>query len=397
LTDDSHLGKRTLKSVLIASTLRPVGTVGVETHIRQAADILAKRGARVQIVTPDSFLPMLGPAIRVAGRVLLRSKKEAAVRLYRDVNRRFVHAALKRAFKAERPSAVYAQDPRAAEAALNVRASNETPVVMIVHYNESQAEELVTRGLIKREGYTYRATREFEAMIVPRLDGLVFVSDFTRQRFLDKLPGGQNVPSAIIPNFVHDVQVSPAVIPSRDCINVGSLVEHKNHRYLLHVLATARRHGHRYTLTVAGDGPLRERLEGLARELGIAEQVAFLGRRSDIERLLPQHRIYVHSSLMDNFPFAVIEALRAGLPVVTSQVGGIPEMIGSDGAGRFWDPNDAEGGARVLAGLLEDKAALSNVARQARLRFETKYDAVVAGDQLARFLGSAGSKPHSPK
>jgi glycosyltransferase involved in cell wall biosynthesis len=141
-----------------------------------------------------------------------------------------------------------------------------------------------------------------------------------------------------------------------------------------------------------GDGPLRRDLQQLARHLHITDLVTFTGKNYAVEQLLPRHRVYVHSSLMDNCPFALIEAFRAGLPVIAGAVGGIPELLGDTGASRAWDLADPVAGAAVLTSLLNDELQLDKAASMARREFETKYCAAVAGQQLVRFLNEVADQ-----
>lgn len=377
-----------LGTVLVATTLRHKGAVGAQTHIRQASRLLRVHGWRVQVVSLDSWTPVLGPLLLAPSLVIRRLRIKAAVRVDRALVQRSVEMSLRKRFVRERPGLVYAQNPRSAAAALRARKATgiHVPVVMVVHYNESEAEELVQRGVIKRGGRADRAMRRFEADLLPRLDGLVFVSDFMAQHVLREIPAAAAVPRAIVPNFLFRNELGVATHPTRDCISVGSLLERKNHEYLLRVIAAARRHGHRYTLTIVGDGDQRQELEQLAGSLGVDDQVSLAGERFDVDRLLLDHRAYVHSAVMENCPFVLIEAFRAGLPVVTSAVGGIPEMIGGDGSGRFWDLSDPEEGARVLIGLLEDDQELARSATRAATRFRDRFDADAVGATLTGFL-----------
>lgn len=372
--------------VLVATVLARQGTVGVQTHVSQVLDLLHRAGRPVRAVDPGAWGWAFGPALLLPGRVLRRARLETGVRLDRYWHRRFLELALGREFRWTRPALVYAQDPRSASAALRVRGGAPVPVVMAVHYNVSQASELVDRGLIRRGSRTDRAIRDFEAAVVAGVDGLVFVSDFMRQQVLDAVPAARHVPSTVIPNFVADAAAPAPPDAPRDCITVGNLLHRKNQAYLLQVLAAAKRNGRHYTLTVVGDGPERARLERLSSRLQLEDQVRFTGARFDVDELLGQHRLYVHSSHMENCPFALIEALRAGLPVVAAPVGGIPEVLGRDGAGRYWDLDDPEAGAELLAGWLDDPAALSTASRLARNRFAENFTADIAGERLLRFL-----------
>ena len=380
--------------ILVTMLRRPVAT-GVQTHVRQVAELLAGQGSRVRVIRPADGVPVIGAALAIAARVPGRVGSESGVRLDRFLHRRACELALRRQLRREPASMVYAQDPRSARAALDARGRRDVPVVMVVHYNESQAEELVQRGLVRDGGRTYRAVVATERHVLPRLDGLVFVSEFMRSNVHRDVPDSRPVPSAIIPNFLGRLESPRTGTASRDCISVGSLNDRKNHVYLLRVLAEARARGHQYTLTLVGDGPLREELQRLTHELELDTQVQFAGAlaRAEVDELLSSHRVYVHSSEMDNLPFAVIEAMRAGLPVLAGSVGGIPEVLGSDGAGQFWDLADPGSGAEVLIAALEDGDGLRAASAQASQRFATVYSAEVAGRRLVDFLQSARRSP----
>lgn len=381
--------------IMLVTALRRHGPVGASTHITEAVGLLARHGHRTSVVSLDSWVAwevpvLLGPAY------LLRTTGLGGglgVVLQRYLTRTSVEVALRRRIRAEEPSVIYAQDTRAAWAALRARGDRPIPVVMVVHFNGSEAQELADEGRIRPESLAERLLLRFEERLVPQLDGLVFVSDYMRQHLEASLPAARRVPSAVIPNFLHDVAPDElpgdADLPRGDCITIGYLVERKNHAYLLQVLAAARRRGHRYRLTVVGGGPEQGDLAELAETLGVTQDVTFVGQRFDVDPLLRGHRLYVHSALMENCPYALLEAFRAGLPVLTSAVGGIPEVVGRGGAGRFWDLADPDAGAAALISMLEDPAALAASARAARTRFTGTYDAEVVGRALERLFQRA--------
>ena len=90
------------------------------------------------------------------------------------------------------------------------------------------------------------------------------------------------------------------------------------------------------SLDVFGDGVLRKELMELARSLGVDEQVRWRGFRADARDFLPGYKLYVHASLSEVMPLAIIEAMAAGLPVIAGNVGGISEIADDGLAVRFW-------------------------------------------------------------
>ena len=145
----------------------------------------------------------------------------------------------------------------------------------------------------------------------------------------------------------------PAGGPAR-AISVGSLVEIKGHRVLITALARLRDRGRPMMLDVIGGGPLRPELEALARDLGVDDLVRFHGEvsRADVAAALRHADVFVLPSLWENLPCAALEALSAGLPVVATRVGGVPEVIGP-GHGILVEPASPDALAAGLAELTD--------------------------------------------
>lgn len=95
--------------------------------------------------------------------------------------------------------------------------------------------------------------------------------------------------------------------------HVGRMTEVKNHLFLLHIFSVIKKRNSDAELVLAGDGPLRDKLIGEAKSLGILESVHFLGVRSDVERLLQSFDAFVFPSLREGLPVSVVEAQAAGL------------------------------------------------------------------------------------
>lgn len=110
---------------------------------------------------------------------------------------------------------------------------------------------------------------------------------------------------------------------------------------------------------LVGDGPERQRLEGLARELGVAERIHFLGARPNHEMpgLYATAEVAIFPSLMEATSVAALEAMSCGLPVAASRVGGLPEIV-DEANGTLFEPADpADLAARVVALLRRPELA----------------------------------------
>jgi glycosyltransferase involved in cell wall biosynthesis len=142
---------------------------------------------------------------------------------------------------------------------------------------------------------------------------------------------------------------------------VGRFEPPKDHATILRALAAIPD----VRLLLVGDGPLRMEVEELAKGIGVAERVTFLGKRQDVGRILKASDIYVHSATFDGFGIAACEAMAAGLPVIASDVPGLAQVV--DGAGVLFPVGDDVTLAREIQGLLsspERRREMSNASRK---------------------------------
>ncbi len=136
---------------------------------------------------------------------------------------------------------------------------------------------------------------------------------------------------------------------------VARLAPAKNHALLLQTVARLRESGRDVSLTLVGDGPLRGRLEELARELGISEHVRFAGRRTDTPAFYRDCDLFVLLSDYEGMPMSIIEAMASGLPVVATRAGGVGELV-DDGVNGALVEADAAAAAEAIAAICGDPA-----------------------------------------
>lgn len=364
--------------------MRPQGGSGVQRHVGALLAYVGSFGDRLELVSPFAARsPLLRPVFAV--RLLLQPvSSSAAVWWYRHWHAAFLAPPL-RAYLRNHPDAVvYAQCPVSAAVALRVRGRQ--PVVMVAHFNVSQADEWADKGEVPRGGRLFRGMRELEESVIPRLDGIVYVSDFSRRVLEERIPGAAQVPSVVLPNPVEVPEPRPARTRAdvRELVTVGSLEPRKNHAYLLEILHELHDLGLRPRLTIVGEGPERPRLERMVRRWGLEDQVVLTGYVDDATALLSQHRIYCHTSRMESFGIAVAEAMAHGLPVLAAPVGAIPELVESGETGVFWPLDDAGSAAVALRDLLEQDFDRMGTAGWARAR--ERYATTPVCRDLVTFL-----------
>jgi len=380
--------------LVVATILPEEGITGVHTHIRELRRYLTEHGMPTTLVTPFSWArPLSYPVFGVRPLILERCSGSASLVWYWYWHEVFLHNALRRCLAELGRCVVYAQDPLAARAALRARQGLHQRVVMAVHLRISMADEWAHKIQIRRDGNVFRAIRRIERDTIPQVDGLVYVSKWARDALLSWLPDAADVPYAVIDNFVAPWRAKFGQESHGDLVTVGNLDLVKNHRFLLSVLAEAKRAGRFLTLDIFGEGACRKDLLRQACSLGLEEQVRLRGFRSDVRDFLPSYRAYVHASYFESSSLAIIEAMAAGLPIVAGNIGPISELCNDGVEARFWPLDDPVQATAVLIDLLDCEGTRLKAGRAASERFHRDFDADVLAPQLWSFL--LGTPPAS--
>lgn len=155
--------------------------------------------------------------------------------------------------------------------------------------------------------------------------------------------------------------------PLTTILTVANLRREKAHEILFDAFARIAPRHPSIRLSIAGDGPRAAELMALAASLRIADRVDFLGHRDDVHRLLGEADLFVLPSRSEAFPNSVLEAMAAGLPVIASRVGGLPELVEPGRTGLLVAADDPTALAAAIEHLLNDPPrarALGDAARR---------------------------------
>ncbi len=338
---------------------------GAERYVADLAVALAARGHGVTVACATGGvlrapLDAAGvPVVELVGRTVKRR-----------VSTRFA-TALRRLVREHAPDVVHAHIYASAAAAALATWGTEVPLVVTEH------TEAPWRGA---------RARAMSRWLYARADHVVAVSTAIRALLVDEfaVPAGRvsHVVNAIAP-LPRAAGAAGPPLPARArgrrlVGRVCRLAPEKGVDVFLRAAAHLAPHDPGVHFLVVGDGPERARLEALADELGLAGRVDFLGFRDDARAVIAELDVLAVTSLSDGAPLVVLEAMEAGVPVVASAVGGLPDQIAHGRDGVLVSPGDPVALAGALGGLLRDPDRRRDLGTGGRRR--------VAGDGYDRLV-----------
>ncbi len=154
---------------------------------------------------------------------------------------------------------------------------------------------------------------------------------------------------------------------------VARLAPVKGLEVLLRAYAHLQREFPDLLLEIAGEGPSLPALRSLASELAAGKQARFLGWQQDPTAILASWNVYICSSYDEGLPLSLLEAMAAGLPVVASKVGGIPEAVVHGSTGWLVEPGDERALAAAIANLLRNRERAQAMGTAGRQRINEHF------------------------
>jgi glycosyltransferase involved in cell wall biosynthesis len=218
-----------------------------------------------------------------------------------------------------------------------------------------------------------------ERALLRRTDLLLFESAYGREVFRAKV-GDPGAAARVVHNGVTAAEFA-AIMPdpqATDLVFIGELRALKGIDVLLDAMALLARGGRPVTATIVGEGPDRAALQAKAAAAGLAAQARFVGARP-ARAGFALGRLLVVPSRAESLPYIVLEAAAAGVSLVATRVGGIPEIFGPD-ASDLVAPGDPAALADAIVAALQNPAAR----RDATLRLQARVRAGFSADAMAQ-------------
>jgi len=232
-----------------------------------------------------------------------------------------------------------------------------------------------------------------ERLLVARTDLFLFESAYGREVFRAKL-GDPGQSARVVHNGVTPAEFAPVVTDPRaaDLVFVGELRVLKGVDVLIQAIALLKHDGPDLSATIVGDGPDRAAFEAQVRAQGLADRVRFVGAQPT-RSAFASGRLLVIPSRAESLPYIVLEAAAAGVPLVTTNVGGIPEIFGPD-AGVLVPPGDPQALARAIGLALGDLAGQRVAAARLQARVRENFSTQVMTDAVLAAYDEASARRH---
>ena len=335
---------------------------GAQLHVRDLAAAMQQRGHRVHVLAGGE-----GPFVAMLRRHEVPCTTVST--LVRPIRPRLdwrCVGELKRMILRLRPDLVHCHSSKAGIVGRVAAWRARVPSVFTAHGWS------FTAGAAPLQTFLYRWAETAGARLGDRI---ITVSRFDRRAALDgRVDAAERIET--IWNGIEDVDESARADPGAEpprMIMVARFEPQKDHATLIGALRRLRHLD--WQLDLVGDGPERAAVEQAVERAGLAGRVHFLGARDDVPALLLRSQLFTLASLWEGLPLSILEAMRVGLPVVASDVGGVSEEVVHGETGLLAPRQDAAAFADRLAELIQHPQRRRQFGAAARDRFVREFRA----------------------
>jgi len=234
-------------------------------------------------------------------------------------------------------------------------------------------------------------------------DGVTAVSNFLRKETYDAFE--IKVPIEVIPNFIDTKNFyrlkkkhfrgAICEADQKVIVHVSNFRRVKNVSHVVKTFHRILQAGIPAKLLLVGDGPDRSNVEQLSRDLGIQENVRFLGKQDPIQEILSISDLFLLTSGSEAFGLAPLEAMACNVPVVCSDIGGLPELVEGSGAGYLCPVGNIDAFAESSIKILTDEQLHAQMSEQAReyviRNFDTQTIVSMYEDYYKKVLAETSS------
>lgn len=332
---------------ILITSLKYPGKIGVSTYIEQLVQGLKNHGHLVDLFCHS-------PSSSPSQTQMIAHYKSAASRL-----------------PFAKYDIIHSQGIIPSVAISQIKPKN-VPLVTSLH--GALAFNMLLNGAITINTPSWRQSLDVESKAISSSDICMVGSQWLKNVFFKDYKVHKDQPFEIVPygidieEFVRKMHLTSPIARPKDkfaIVCTARLVPLKGHLYLLNALAKLKHERKDWVCWLIGGGPLLNPLRQQANRLGLTGDVKFLGNQENVASILKQADLFVFPSLQDNLPYAVMEAQIAGLPVVASDAGGIPEMVKNGETGLIFPKKNSNSLYLNIKNLLENEQLRDSLAKNA--------------------------------
>ncbi|AKP80305.1 MULTISPECIES: glycosyltransferase family 4 protein [Priestia] len=357
-------------SILIATFWSFPHVGGLSNYISTLSKGLKSQGHKVDIISPNQFSMSKVKQFR---EVATPNLKHFFTKRYGSYNDRilnhqrliYVYEKMLETINLEKYDILHAQDLFTANILGRFNEFYNKPLFYTPH--GMFTSNRLKFNIIKKSSVEEAYFTELESKAIEYASHIIVLSDSFREPLIKLGAKNRNI-TTVITGI--DYPVNQREGKEKDSQKlvitcVARLGPRKGHNYLFDALARLKKYTSNVEVLIVGDGQMREKLEKQKKALGLS-MVNFLGSRDDVPSLLNKTDIFVLPTINDSLPISIIEAMHSGTAVISTNCGGIPELIKHNKTGIIVEPGDPEQLAHALKFLITNKEVRNKMSTTAK-------------------------------
>ncbi|MGF1555118.1 glycosyltransferase family 4 protein [Paucihalobacter sp.] len=223
--------------------------------------------------------------------------------------------------------------------------NKDAKVVLVLHNDGDTYKMLRTEYKTLEKSIFYKYFEQIEQYTLENIDLLGFSAVYPCKNFLSLHPDYDEKKIFYVYNGLSFDPLKKNIRNNNSGVYeiccVGTVMERKGQRFIVEALYKMAQNNAipNIHFSIIGGGPLKNELEMLSKQYGISKYITFCGSTSNVNKYLENSDLFILPSITEGFPIAILEAMRVGLPIVSTNVAGIPEMIKDEHNGVIIEPS----------------------------------------------------------
>ncbi len=367
----SKKGSKKKFSILIATFWSFPHVGGLSNYIATLSKGLKSQGHKVDIISPNQFSTSKVKQFR---EMVTPNLKHFFTKRYGSYNDRilnhkrliYVYEKMLETIDLEKYDILHAQDLFTANILGRFNEFYNKPLFYTPHgmFTSNRLRfNIIKKGSVEEAYFT-----ELENKAIQYASHIIVLSDSFREPLIKLGAKSKNITTVITGiDYPDNQREKLETSPSNLVITcVARLGPRKGHNHLFEALARLKKYTSNVEVLIVGDGQMREKLEKQKKALGLS-MVKFLGSRDDVPSILNKTDIFVLPTINDSLPLSIIEAMHSGTAVISTNCGGIPELIKHNKTGIIVEPGDTEQLAHALKFLIKNKEVRNKMSTNGKI------------------------------